>query len=149
MFEVRRGKENIAGTRAQEGRYPNGAMADYTQAIKLDPKGVGAYLGRGNVRYVKGNLNGAMADLQSGHQAQSAICCRLQQPGKCQGEEARPERSDGRLQSGHQTEPAIREKVPSWSWTRYSEKIQSRIAKSMIRNMRLPLVTRSKSDLFG
>jgi tetratricopeptide (TPR) repeat protein len=62
MFEVRRGKENIAGTRAEEGRYPNGAMADYTQAIKLDPKGVGAYLGRGNVRYVKGNLNGAMAD---------------------------------------------------------------------------------------
>jgi tetratricopeptide (TPR) repeat protein len=35
----------------------NGAMADYNQALKLNPKAGGAYIGRGNVRFTKGDLD--------------------------------------------------------------------------------------------
>jgi tetratricopeptide (TPR) repeat protein len=40
----------------------DGAMADYNQAIKLNPKDTSAYNNRGNVKFTKGDLNGAMAD---------------------------------------------------------------------------------------
>jgi tetratricopeptide (TPR) repeat protein len=40
----------------------DGAIADYIQAIKLNPKDVSAYNNRGNVKFTKGDLNGAMAD---------------------------------------------------------------------------------------
>jgi tetratricopeptide (TPR) repeat protein len=40
----------------------DGAMADYNQAIKLDPKLDVAYINRGNVKQKKGDLEGAMAD---------------------------------------------------------------------------------------
>jgi tetratricopeptide (TPR) repeat protein len=39
----------------------DGAMADYNQAIHLNPKDTSAYNNRGNVKFTKGDLNG-MAD---------------------------------------------------------------------------------------
>src|ERR1700722_17986115 len=40
----------------------DGAMADYNQAIKLNPKFDFPYNNRGNVRRKRGDLEGAMAD---------------------------------------------------------------------------------------
>jgi len=40
----------------------NGAMADYNQALKLNPRDAGVYIDRGNVMSTKGDLDGAMAD---------------------------------------------------------------------------------------
>jgi tetratricopeptide (TPR) repeat protein len=40
----------------------DGAMADYNQAIKLNPKGASAYNNRGNIRFTKRDLDKAMAD---------------------------------------------------------------------------------------
>jgi tetratricopeptide (TPR) repeat protein len=40
----------------------DGAMADYNQAIQLDPKYSAAYDNRGNLRRQKGDLSGALAD---------------------------------------------------------------------------------------
>jgi tetratricopeptide (TPR) repeat protein len=39
----------------------DGAMADYNQAIRLDPKNVQAYNNRGTVKFKEGDLKGAMA----------------------------------------------------------------------------------------
>jgi len=33
----------------------DGAMADYNQALKLNPKAAGAYIGRGNVGFTSGD----------------------------------------------------------------------------------------------
>jgi tetratricopeptide (TPR) repeat protein len=41
----------------------DGAMADYNEAIRLDPRYYAAYDNRGNVKRQKGDLNGAMADI--------------------------------------------------------------------------------------
>jgi tetratricopeptide (TPR) repeat protein len=41
----------------------DGAMADYNQAVRLDPNYSAAYDNRGNVKRQKGDLNGAMADI--------------------------------------------------------------------------------------
>jgi len=41
----------------------DGAMADYNEAIRLDPRYYAAYDNRGNVKCQKGDLNGAMADI--------------------------------------------------------------------------------------
>ena len=40
----------------------SGAIADYTRAIKLDPKNVDAYNNRGTERQINGDIAGAMAD---------------------------------------------------------------------------------------
>jgi tetratricopeptide (TPR) repeat protein len=40
----------------------NGAMADYNQAIQLDPKYFRAYNNRGLVRFREGDLDGAIAE---------------------------------------------------------------------------------------
>jgi tetratricopeptide (TPR) repeat protein len=40
----------------------DGAMADYNQAVKFNPKYSNAYNNRGNVKLTKGDLNGALAD---------------------------------------------------------------------------------------
>ena len=40
----------------------DGAMADFTKAIKLNPKDAAAYEGYGGVKAIKGDLDGAIAD---------------------------------------------------------------------------------------
>lgn len=39
-----------------------GALADYSQVISIDPKNVGAYLGRATIRSLQGDPSGAIAD---------------------------------------------------------------------------------------
>jgi len=39
-----------------------GAMADFNQAIKLNPKNAVAYDDRGVIKYMRGDLNGALED---------------------------------------------------------------------------------------
>jgi tetratricopeptide (TPR) repeat protein len=41
-----------------------GAIADYDQAIRLNPNDAAAYLGRGGTRYLLGDKQGAIADFQ-------------------------------------------------------------------------------------
>jgi lipoprotein NlpI len=50
------------GQTKSEAGDKKGAIADYTRAIKLDPKNPDAYGDRGNERQDAGDLNGAMAD---------------------------------------------------------------------------------------
>ncbi|MEK6551225.1 MAG: tetratricopeptide repeat protein [Pseudomonadota bacterium] len=40
----------------------DGAIADYTRALEIDPRHVGAYINRGIAKRAKGDLDGAMAD---------------------------------------------------------------------------------------
>jgi tetratricopeptide (TPR) repeat protein len=40
----------------------DGAIADYTRAIELDPRSADAYFNRGNAKKAKGDLDGATAD---------------------------------------------------------------------------------------
>src|SRR2546423_1794714 len=40
----------------------DGAIADYTKAIEIDPRVAGPYAGRGLARQAKGDLDGAIAD---------------------------------------------------------------------------------------
>src|SRR6266508_1755275 len=40
----------------------NGAIADYTQALALQPNSADAYLGRGLAYYARGDMDGAIAD---------------------------------------------------------------------------------------
>jgi Tfp pilus assembly protein PilF len=42
----------------------DGAIADFTRAIAINPRAAGAYNGRGDVRKAKGDLAGAIADYQ-------------------------------------------------------------------------------------
>jgi len=42
--------------------HPDGAIADFTKAIELDPKYAEAYKGRGNGKKAKGDQGGADAD---------------------------------------------------------------------------------------
>ena len=44
----------------------DGAIADYTKAIEIEPRFPGAHLGRGNARQAKGDLDGAIADYTKG-----------------------------------------------------------------------------------
>lgn len=41
---------------------PDGAIADYSRALELDPKDAAAYNNRGNVKKDKGDVDGAIAD---------------------------------------------------------------------------------------
>jgi tetratricopeptide (TPR) repeat protein len=68
-FARRTGAQQNATTVNQQGLAKqnkgdwDGAMADYNQAIRLDPKYSAAYDNRGNVKRQKGDLNGAMTDI--------------------------------------------------------------------------------------
>ena len=50
----------------------DGAIADYSKAIELNPKFAGAYLNRGNARRGKGDQAGADADLAQAAKLQNA-----------------------------------------------------------------------------
>lgn len=41
-----------------------GAIADYTETVRLDPKYISAYINRGNTRFQMGDKTGARTDLQ-------------------------------------------------------------------------------------
>jgi lipoprotein NlpI len=43
----------------------DGAIADYSRSLELDPKNVSAYFDRGNAKGAKGDLDGAIADYNS------------------------------------------------------------------------------------
>jgi tetratricopeptide (TPR) repeat protein len=82
MFQQEDAAEQIDAMNALLERYPNesrayaargfvlasqgeleGAIADYTEAIRLEPDFVDAYYNRGSARYTQGDLEGAIADL--------------------------------------------------------------------------------------
>jgi hypothetical protein len=50
--------------KARQGEL-NGAIADFTEALRVDPKLVAAYYRRGLARYAKGDLQGAMVDFNT------------------------------------------------------------------------------------
>jgi len=50
------------GNAKRENRDLDGAIADYTRAIEINPKLLGAYGNRGYAKNVKGDLDGAIAD---------------------------------------------------------------------------------------
>jgi tetratricopeptide (TPR) repeat protein len=52
---------NRGGAKARKGDL-DGALADYTRAIELDPKSAIAYYDRGLAKYDEGDLDGALAD---------------------------------------------------------------------------------------
>jgi tetratricopeptide (TPR) repeat protein len=54
---------NQRGIAKQDKGDWDGAMADYNEAIRLDPKYYAPYDNRGNVKRQKGDLNGAMVDI--------------------------------------------------------------------------------------
>ena len=51
-----------SGDRKLAAKNYDGAIADLTRGIELDPKLAAAYTSRGNARYDKGDLDGAIAD---------------------------------------------------------------------------------------
>ena len=56
------------------------AVADFDQAIKLDPKYVAALYNRGNVFFVKKDFDRAIADYDLAIKLEPELCGRLQQP---------------------------------------------------------------------
>ena len=51
-----------SGVRKVNGGDLEGAIADFTKAIELDPKNINGYNNRGHVRLLQGNLDAAIAD---------------------------------------------------------------------------------------
>src|SRR4051812_27182099 len=54
----------LGNTRFSKGDM-EGAMADYTKSIELDPQLAEAHLNRGKARRAKGNLDGAIDDYEA------------------------------------------------------------------------------------
>jgi tetratricopeptide (TPR) repeat protein len=87
------GTYNARGFAKQKKGDLDGAMADYNQAIKLDPKFAGAYNNRGNIKLKKNDLNGAMADYNQAIPARFEILPGPQQSGISLVQGRRPQRS--------------------------------------------------------
>ena len=58
----------------------DGAIADYTKAIKLDPRYADAYYGRALVQQTKGNLRQAIADYNRAIKLNAKLCGCLLRP---------------------------------------------------------------------
>ena len=63
-----------------------GAIADYTEVIRLQPDHVKAYFNRGNAKDELGDYRGAIADYTEGYPATTRCCRCLQQSGSCEGQ---------------------------------------------------------------
>ena len=79
---------------------PDRAIADYDQAIKLNPTAA-AYNNRGSAWAAKGEFDRAMADLDQAIKLDPRLAGRLHQPRQRQARAARPRRGDRRLHAGH------------------------------------------------
>ena len=78
------------------------AIADFDQAVRLDPKSAAAFNDRGTSYGMRGDNDRAIADFDAAHQARSEERGRLQQPRLCLSQQRRHRPRHRRLQRGDQ-----------------------------------------------
>ena len=83
------------------------AIADYTEAIRLDPKYAEAYYNRGSGLQLQGRDRQGHRRLHRGHPARPEGCRGVLQPGQCLLRKGRTRQGHRRLHRGHPARPEV------------------------------------------
>ena len=97
------------------------AIADYTEAIRLNPKDAAAFFGRGVYMQERRPRQGHRR-LYRGHSTQPEIRRGVLQPRRCLRDEGRPRQGHRRLHGGHSAQPEIAPKRITIGACAYQEK---------------------------
>ena len=87
------------------------AIADYSEAIRLDPNEPTTFISRGRAWYAKKEYDKAVADFRRGHQAQSAVERRLLRPRRRLAGYEAVRLGDLRLQRGDSARSGLRARL--------------------------------------